>query len=186
LHGFNSAEFHEHFKNNVRVWINDPLFFSVGIFDEEELQGMVMAKEVESSPSWVWIHWLSRPGFISKTITQAQNNDTNFREVLQQADNALFDEMEINRKLNRMFFMTAESSQHNGVRSNPVYSNKRLMPIMTRYNARFSRYLVITECVVEPGTLPKYPYQQALIGNRTWPMTLHIRMGVLNQSDPEV
>ena len=187
LHGFNDPAFHEHFKNNVKQWIPDPLFFAIGIFDDTELQAMVMAREAESSPSWVWVHWLSRPGFTSKILTRAEHHDISMREVMLQADNALFDEMEINRKLNRMFFMTADSSHHGGIRSNPIQSNNRLMAIMTRFNARFSRYQVITECAVEPGTEPKYAYQRALLGNRLWPMKIHIRMGVMiNQLDPVV
>ena len=183
LHGYSNPEFHEHFKVNVKHWIHDPLFFSVGILDDDQLMAMAMATESKGSPSWAWVHWLSRPGFTAEIITRAfKSGDTSLRESLIQAEAILFDEMEVNRKLNRVFFMTAESADHRGrLTSNPDESNRKLQSLMNRlmhHNTRFKNYQVITECVVEPGTFPKYDYQKALLGHRVWPMRIHVRMGV--------
>ena len=96
--------------------------------------------------------------------------------AFRQWDQILFDEMEINRKLNR-FFLVYENRNDNTLKS--AGFGERLFTWMGRQGYRVSKYQFITDCELEPNAEPKYEYQKYLLANRTWPIPLSIRMGVL-------
>lgn len=150
-------------------YFNDPLYYVPGIFVDGKLFGALICKEFSSSPSWSWGYWIS-DGHHDKMYT------VEGAKAFRQWDQMLFDEMEINRKLNR-FFIVYENRQDNTLKSSGF--GQRLFTWMGRQGYRVSKYQFITDCELLPGEKPKYEYQQKLLTDRTWPIPISIRMGTL-------
>jgi hypothetical protein len=83
--------------------------------------------------------------------------------------------------------------KYNGENKNDLRSlgaTDRLVDFITRYqknhnpnyNFRGTQYKFFTDCVIPANTAPPYSYQQAIIGDRTWPIDIGIRIGLLDQS----
>ena len=156
-------------EQEVYSWLNDPLYYIPAIFVDGKLFGAMICKEFENSPCWTWGYWVNYgnlPDVMSVEILKS------FREW----DRALFDEMEINRKLNR-FFVCFRTADKDGLKSTGM--SERLFQWMGRQNYRVARYKFITDCIIEADTLPKYEYQKNLLTNRSWPFDVAIRLGVL-------
>ena len=154
---------------NVPSYFNDPLYYMPGIFVDGRLFGALICKEFSNSPSWTWGYWIS-DGHHEKMYT------VEGAKAFRQWDQILFDEMEINRKLNR-FFIVYENRNDNTLKS--AGFSERLFTWMGRQGYRVSKYQFITDCEIESNTEPKYEYQKQLLTNRTWSIPLSIRMGIL-------
>lgn len=170
--GFQDNEFKINWPKIVNGWFDSPLCYMVGMFDNEELLGSMIALESAHSPSWSWVYWISSTDNIYETFIQGDG-----LESLRQADKLIFDEMEINRGLNRFFVHNGYKSKDFGIKTTGM--NSRLLAIMKRYNFRVSNYHLITDCIIPAGEMAKYSYQRELHGNRTWPMDTEIKMAVL-------
>ena len=70
LMGLHDPTFVSVFTNYLPEWLTSPLFYSLGVFEDQLLIAFVIARESEYSPSWTWVHWLTRPGFIQKLMTK--------------------------------------------------------------------------------------------------------------------
>ena len=171
LNGYTDKEFQEQILDYVPTWVSNPLHYAVGMFENNNLAAAMIGLESVYSPSWVWAHWVSKPGFGFGSFASS-NGIPAFKE----ADDILFDEMETRRNLNR-FFLTYRQTNNSSLKSAGM--SPRMFEIMRRYNFRVSRYQFITDCLVPAGQEPKYEYQKNIVGNRLWPMDIEIRMGVL-------
>jgi hypothetical protein len=174
----------DHFKNelisNIPQMLQDPYYFNIGLFVDGVLEGAGMMKEFKSTPAWCWAHWVLRKTAHHGRLTP--ENTAQFKKVMKSIDEDLFDEMEVHRKLNRFFFCSLnDNDDKNKLRSiNSIESYHRVIKLISRDGpTRAAQYQVITDCVVEPYTLPKYSYQQEMTLNRTWPIKLRVSMAVL-------
>ena len=176
----------DQFKNelieNLPLALMDPLCFSLGFFEHGQLIGFGLFKEMTTQPAWVWGHWVTKQG----DQKHLANRQTFY--LLNDMMNVIFEEME-GRGLYR--FYTAY--KYNGENKNDLRSlgaTDRLVDFITRYqknhnpnyNFRGTQYKFFTDCVIPANTAPPYSYQQAIIGDRTWPIDIGIRIGLLDQS----
>ena len=174
----------DHFKNEMietlPVTLIDPQCFTIGFFENGYLIGFGLFKEMSTQPAWVWGHWVTRQGDQKRLASLTTFHMVNAME------NFLFEEME-RRGLYR--FYTAY--KYNGEGKNDLRSmsaTDRLIEFGKRnqknhnYNFRGTKYRFFTDCIIPANTMPKYAYQQAIIGDRPWPLDLGIRMGVFDQS----
>ena len=176
----------DQFKNelieNLPMSLLDPLCFNLGFFEDGRLIGFGLFKEMTTQPAWVWGHWVTRQGDQKRLATPET------LQLLTKMENCLFEEME-SRGLNR--FYTAY--QYNGKNKNDLRSmgaTDRLLDFLRRYQAnhqeyyfKSSKYKFFTDCIIPDNTIPKYSYQQSIIGDRSWPIDLGIRLSVLDQSN---
>ena len=153
----------------IPLYFVDPLYYIPGIFVDGKLFGALICKEFSNAPCWSWGYWIS-DGHHEKMYT------TEGAKAFRAWDQILFDEMEINRKLNR-FFIVYENRNDNTLKSTGF--GERLFTWMGRQGYRVSKYQFMTDCEIEPNTEPKYEYQKQLLTNRTWPIPLSVRMGIL-------
>lgn len=176
----------DQFKNemieSIPTSLIDPLCFNLGLFEDGNLIGFGLFKEMTTQPAWVWGHW------VTSQRNQKHLASTQTFYLLNDMMNVLFEEME-GRGLYR--FYTAY--QFNGENKSDLRSmgaTDRVVDFIhryqknynTKYNFRVTKYKFFTDCVIPANTLPKYAYQQALIGDRTWPLDIGIRLGVYDQS----
>lgn len=171
FNGYTDDTFKDFMLDHIDEFLDNHLYFMPGIWDDDTLIGTLVAREAETSPSWVWGHWVRRPYTTSLIYNQEGN------KVFKQADQALFDEMEIKRGLNRFFVAYKTSEDDNHLKNTGM--SDRLFTLFGRLNFRVANYKFITDCEVEAGQEAKYGYQRAILGNRIWPFKTAIRMGVL-------
>jgi hypothetical protein len=163
----------------------DPLFFNVGLFYDGRLTAAIFCKELTTQPAWVWGYWVGNRENVRSAMS-GRENTRSFVSTIKHIDTMLFEEMEDRRKLNRFYFAYPFVSNNNS-RFGSV--GNRLIDFLTRANIfeknrRVNRYKFLTDCVIEPDTMPKYPYEQQIIGNRTYPIKLGIRVAFLDESIP--
>lgn len=153
-----------------------PLYYVIGMFLDDQLYGCFTAKESENTPSWTWGHWVSRLSYDKRAWSPAAYKT--FRE----GEKMLFDEMEINRKLNRFFiFYQLDEDKNDLDMKSVVTGSARRLQQGSKINVRLAKYKWFTDCIIEPNTVPKYAYQKSISMNRTWPIRTIIRMGVLSE-----
>lgn len=172
FNGHHDPEWHKTILELAPKWFKNPLYFFPGLWVDGRLLGTIVAKESSTSPSWAWGHWVGRPGFVGTMYSDEGV------KIFKHADQEIFDEMEVRRKLNRIMLSYRMSDDKNHLKN--VGMSDRIFAWMGRNNFRFARYKFYTDCTIEPGTLPKYQYQQDLVGNRTWPFTVAVRIGMLS------
>lgn len=174
--GYSDDQVKKDIDESIPKWFESDLYYIPGLFVDGKLFGCLIAKEAENTPSWTWGHWISHPGYISEMY-----NGDGFKS-LRDADQMLFDEMEINRKLSRVFLVYQLKDQDSDEKvKSIVRGHDRLFTWLRKWGFRLSRYQFFTDCIVEPGTMPKYAYQKAITMDRTWPVHVTIRMGVLSE-----
>lgn len=174
--GYSDEDFKNDMMSSLPLVIENPLCFNIGIFEEEKLIGFCVMKELTTQPAWVWGHWILRKADQAKII-----NLDSFR-LLQKADNLLFEEMEERRGLKRFFVgYRYNGDDVNDLRS--IHSGSRVLDFIAKRpqysGVRLTKYKFYTDCLVPANTLPKYSYQQAILGDRIWPINLGIRMAML-------
>lgn len=174
--GYTDEQVKADIDRSIPQWFDNDLYYIPGLFVDNKLFGCLIAKEAENTPSWTWGHWISHPGY----ITEMYNGD-GFKS-LRAADQMLFDEMEINRKLSRVFlaYELKQTDSKQQVKS-IIWGHERFFTWLRKWGFRLSKYTFYTDCVIEPNTYPKYPYQRAITMNRTWPVRVTIRMGILSE-----
>jgi hypothetical protein len=170
----------EHLDESI---LANPLFFNLGLYRDGQLLSAWFAKEMTTQPAWVWGYWITRKGSLGN-IVKNQQDIHDFKNIIQELDAITFEEMEDRRKLNRFYLAYPfESKDANGLRT--AGFGDRLVGFLSRNshaNRRINRYKFFTDCVIEPNTMPRYPYQQQLIGDRTYPIKLGIRMACLEET----
>lgn len=175
FNGYTDDLYKNHFLNLIPRILIDPLWFNLGLFVDGHLHGVGLMRELPSSPAWLWAHWVMKKGSMIHLASEEG------LKTLRNLDQDLFDEMEINRKLNRIFL--AYRAENNTVRSigtpGDVSFEKTIRLINRQGMTRISKYQFILDCIVEPNALPKYKYQQEFLLNRTWPIRTGICVGVL-------
>ena len=191
FNGYSDELFIKQVNDKVDAGIlTDPYFFNIGIFQEDELIAVSLFKEMYTQPAWVWGYWVAKKGF--NGWFSSVNRLKEGIELLQAVDTIVFDEMEVKRGLNRFYvaypFTAPDSKDLRG-----LFMSDRLFTFLNRAqgkNLRITKYKAYTDCMIEPNTEPKYPYQQQIIGERTYPIKLGIRMvcketqsGIANGSD---
>ena len=174
FNGYHDPDWHKTILNIAPKWFEDPLYFFPGLWIDGKLLGTIVAKESASSPSWAWGHWVGRAGFVG-TIYSEEGV-----KVFKHADQEIFDEMEVKRKLNRLF-VSYRLDDRNGTSLKNAGMSDRIFAWMGRNNFRVARYKFYTDCEVEPGEEAKYSYQKELLGNRVWPFKVAVRLGMLIQ-----
>jgi hypothetical protein len=167
--------------------LTNPLFFNLGMFHNDQLIGAGFFKEFTTQSAWVWGYWVGNKGNLG-SIVRSREDIEDFHLAMRQMDKILFEEMEDKRKLNRFYLAYPYvSTDTAGLRS--ANMGNRLIDFLTRNNkfkdnTRINRYKFLTDCLIEPNTTPKYPYQQQIIGNRTYPIKLGIRIAFLDDTIP--
>jgi hypothetical protein len=172
---YTDDDFQKTIVDIVPIWFTNPLFYVPGVFIDGVLTGAMVVKESASSPVWTWGHWVQAPGHVTRMYS-----DEGVR-AFKEMNTMVFDEMEINRKLNRIYVAYNMSEGNSGLKIAGM--SDRMLPWMRRQGFRIANYKFYTDCIVEPGTLPKYPYQQELILNRSWPIKIAIRIGMLQSNE---
>jgi len=171
FNGHYDKEWHESIVKLPAKWLSNPLYFIPGIWNDDELIAAIVLKENPNYPSWAWGHWVTKEGSVSLMYTSEGV------KIFREADSKIFDEMEVNRKLNR-FYLSYRASDNSDNLKNAGMSD-RMFTWMNRMKYRVSRYKFYTDSIVEAGQLPKYQYQKELLGNKTWPFKTAIRIGFL-------
>lgn len=172
FNGHHDPEWHKTILELAPKWFKNSLYFIPGVWADNRLIGTLIAKESSNSPSWAWGHWISRAGFLTNMYSDEGV------KIFKQTDHEIFEEMEVRRKLNRIVLSYKISGDDKNLKNAGM--SDRIFAWMGRNNFRVARYKFYTDCIIEPGTLPKYQYQQDLIGNRTWPFSIAVRTGMLS------
>jgi hypothetical protein len=172
FNGHHDPEWHKTILELAPKWFKNSLYFIPGVWADNRLIGTLIAKESSNSPSWAWGHWISRAGFLTTMYSDEGV------KIFKQTDHEIFEEMEVRRKLNRIVLSYKISGDDKNLKNAGM--SDRIFAWMGRNNFRVARYKFYTDCIIEPGTLPKYQYQQDLIGNRTWPFSIAVRTGMLS------
>ena len=178
----------DQFKNNIinvlPTFINDPLYFNIGMFTDGRLNGFGIMKEMTTQPSWVWGYWLVEKSQEKNFFT------TEYWKASIAMENDLFAEMEETRKLNRFYISyPVNGSNPNGQLRNSFNTSNRLIDFAMRnqgsrgYKFRVSNYKFFTDCIIPANTVPKYSYQKQILVERVWPIDLSIRMAVLQSNE---
>lgn len=170
-------EFKNKFKNVLEEGLNDPLCFFPGIFVDGELYAFVFIKEIPSSPSWVWVYHILKPKSLSILVKPE------FLNAFIDLDKAIYQELEVKRKLNRCYFVYPYDDSSNLRMTGSIERLWDFVKKSYKYDAINSRYKFFNDCFIEKNTLPKYQYQKELIGNRTWPIDLCVRIGIIQSND---
>lgn len=175
--GYSDDIFKNDMLETIPLALVNSMFFNIGMFENGHLLGFCIMKELTAQPAWVWGHWILRKTDQSKMISPESF------KALGQADNLLFEEMEQRRGLRRFFV----AYRYNGQTAQDLRSmnaGDRLLTFMAKYphyGFRATKYKFYTESLVPANTMPNYAYQQAIIGDRTWPIDLGIRLAVLSE-----
>jgi hypothetical protein len=175
FNNYTDADFKNTITSSAPKWFLDPTFFVPGIFINGELTGAMVLKESSSAPVWTWGHWIHKPGHVAKMYSEEGVR------VFKEADQLVFDEMEVARKLNRVYVAYNMSEGNQGLKAAGM--SDRMLPWMRRQGFRIANYKFYTDCIVEPNTMPRYSYQKDLILNRTWPIKVALRIGMLQSSE---
>ena len=172
-----SPELIDEMISTIPTLMNDPLYFTLVTELDGELTGILCAKEFEFQPAWTWGYWMHKPGKLTG-IWLADG----FKMAKMLTDQ-LYEEMEDRRKLNRFFWSFPDDQNEE---SSIKTAGNMLRVLDSSFGVRFAprvrNYTFFDDCFIPAGTIPKYPYQQAISGNRTWGVDTRIRMGVLNDS----
>lgn len=166
-------QFQEKFKELLIQELSNPLCFFPSIFIDEKIYTTLYLKESSDAPSWIFVYYMFRSAQLS-TFSQPKYIDAAI-----ELDKGIINEMIIKRKLNRVYF-TFPYEEKSTLRS--VGSMDRLYRYIQKvrqYESVYSMMNLYTDCIVKANTLPTYPYQQRLIGDRTWPFDLSIRVGMI-------
>ena len=172
FNGHYDPKWHENIIKLPSKWLTDSLYFIPGIWNDDELIAAIILKESASSPSWAWGHWVTKQGSTSLMYTSEGV------EIFREADRQIFDEMEINRNLNRFYLSYKLADEPSNNLKNAGMSD-RMFTWMNRMNYRVSKYKFYTDSIINAGEVPKYQYQKELLGNKTWPFRTAIRIGFL-------
>ena len=172
FNGYTDESFKKSIFELVGEWLTNPYYYLPSFFIDGVYYGSIVCKESNTAPSWAWCHWVTRPGWASKMYTPEGV------AAWRRADQELFNEMEINRKLNRIFLSYRVFENESTHLKNAGMSD-RMFAWMSRQGFRISKYRFIDDCFVEANEEAKYPYQRALLSDRTWPFKTVVRMGVL-------
>jgi hypothetical protein len=172
FNGYHDPEWNKKILEIAPKWFEDPLYHFPALWVDGRLLGAIIAKESASSPSWTWGHWVGRSGFVTTMYSEEGV------KIFKHADNEIFDEMEVRRKLNR-FFVSYRYNDSEKSHSKNAGMSDRMFAWMSRNNFRVSQYKFYTDCEVEAGQTAKYAYQRELLGNQSWPFKTVIRLGML-------
>jgi hypothetical protein len=102
--------------------------------------------------------------------------------MMRSLSDQLFDEMETRRGLTRFFWSFPHYPDQTGIRTAGGAERWLSSNVGVRFMPRARNYTYFDDCLIPAGKTPRYSYQQAIVGNRTWPMDIKIRMGVLNST----
>ena len=175
--GYSDDAFQESITVNIPNWLSDPLCFCIGVFDDTEMTGAMVAIESPYSPSWTWAYWVSKAGMIGTIFDKNSANPDEGIKTFRELDKFLFDEMEKKRGLTRFYIALRDIPSSTALRSSR--SSDRLLTFMEKINMSTSRYKVYDDVLIPAESMPKYEYQKQIIGNREWPIDLSIKMCVL-------
>ena len=175
--GYSDDAFQESITVNIPNWLSNPLCFCIGVFDDAEMTGAMVAIESPYSPSWTWAYWVSKVGMIGTIFDKNSANPDEGIKTFRELDKLLFNEMETKRGLTRFFVAYPHISSSNALRSSK--SADRFWTFMKRLNLFTSRYEIYEDALISAESMPKYEYQKQIIGNRSWPIDLAIKMCVL-------
>lgn len=167
------TDFKNTFAKILEEELANPLCFFPGIFVDGKLYSVVFLKEVVDAPAWIFAHYMFRPSNFT-TFIQPEYIDAAI-----ELDQAITNEMIIKRQLNRMYFVFPydETSTVKSIGSmDRLY---RYIQKVRQYESFYSKINLYTDCVIKANTIPKYTYQQKIIGDRTWPFDLAIRIGMV-------
>lgn len=170
---FTDKDFQEKFKNILANELLNPLCFFPSIFINDKLYVTIYLKESPEAPSWIWAHHMHRTASFT-TFVQPE-----FIDAAMELDTAIYDEMAIKRKLNRFYFVFPVDEKTSTRSIGSVDRIYTFMKKVRNYDSNFSKYEIYTDCIVEKNTMPRYNYQKKLIGDRTWPFDLAVRIGML-------
>lgn len=172
FNGYTDKDFEEHILHQSEEWLSDPQYYLPALWEDETLLGIIVVKEFQNLPAFALGHWVSRKGAIW--------SKPDFFSAWHVGQQELFDEMEINRKLNKIFlsYKYDKDSDQNGKN---IGMHNRFVPFGKRDKRdwRIAKYTWVTDCIIDAYQEPKYNYQKALLANRTWPFAVGVRMGVL-------
>lgn len=175
--GFSDDAFQRSIIEHLPSWLSDPLCFCIAVFDDAEMIGAMVAIESPYSPSWTWAYWVSKVGLVGTFFDNLSPNPEEGIKTVRALDKFLFDEMETKRGLTRFFIAYQDNPTSQHLKS--ARSADRFLTFMQRINLSSQRYQVFTDVTVPANSLPKYEYQKQVIGNRTWPIDLAIKLCVL-------
>jgi len=164
----------------IPTLINNPLYFTLVTELDGELTGILCAKEFEFQPAWTWGYWMHKPGKLTSIWLE-----DGFK-ITKMLTDQLFEEMEDRRKLNRFFWSFPDDQNEVGVKKAGSMDRLLASNIGVKLMPRARNYTFFDDCFIPVGTMPKYPYQQAIAGNRIQDVDIRIRMGVLNDSAKEI
>jgi hypothetical protein len=172
FNGYTDDEFKNHCKTLAPTVLSENLWFVMGLFMDGKLHGVGMMREISNSPAWVWGHWVGRKTDFHKVFSE------DGLKVFRAMDNDVFNEMEQTRKLNRYFVAYRIHENVDGTLKTVGMSDRFFQWLRSKGVNRGTSYKFFNDCIIEPNTLPKYQYQQAIVLNRTWPIKLGIRLGL--------
>ena len=175
--GYSDDEFQQSIIGHLPSWLSDPLCFCLGVFDDADMIGAMVAIESPHSPSWTWAYWVGQAGAVGIGLNEILQDREETLQTVRDVDKFLFDEMENRRGLTRFFIALRDIPSSTALRSSR--SSDRLLTFMKKFKLSTSRYEVYDDAFIPSDSMPKYEYQKQVIGNRAWPVDLAIKMCVL-------
>jgi hypothetical protein len=175
--GFSDDAFQRSIIGHLPSWLSDPLCFCIGLFKDDEIIGAMVAIESPHSPSWTWAYWVGQAGAVGVSLNEILLDREETLQTARDVDKFLFDEMEKKRGLTRFYIALRDIPSSTALRSSR--SSNRFLTFMNKFKLSTSRYEVYDDAFIPADSIPKYEYQKQIIGNRTWPIDLAIKLCVL-------
>jgi len=161
------------FSKVLEEELANPLCFFPGIFVDNKLYSVVYFKEVVDAPAWILAHLMLRPSDFT-TFIQPEYIDAAIK-----LDEAITNEMIVKRGLNRMYFVFPYDKISTLRSIGSIDRLYRYIQKVRQYESFFLKINLYTDCIIKANTMPRYTYQQKIIGGRTWPFDLAIRIGMV-------
>lgn len=172
---FTDEDFQAKFAILLGEELANPLCFFPGIFIENKLHLSIYLKEVTEAPSFILGHIMFKKTSVTTFL------EPEFFNQFINLDKAIYDEMVVKRQLNRIYCVYPIA---NIVTNRSIGAYNRLcnfIKLTKNHDLFFTKFDIYTDCIVKKNTIPKYKYQQLILGNRTWPIDLALQIGFLSQ-----
>ena len=167
------VKFQEEFVALLKDEIQNPHCFFPSIFVDEKLYLSIYLKETIDAPSFIWAYELVRQGALSAILKP------DFLDAAIKLEQAIYQEMIVKRNLNRIYFAYPYDENVSTRSVNSIERIHKYIKKSRNYESIISKFELFTDCIVRKDTLPKYKYQQKIIGERTWPFDIAIRIAML-------
>lgn len=153
-------DYYDTITQRAGFFLKDPHFYNIGCFRDDQLVSTINFYESDDAPTWTIVQ-------CTRNLPGAFCSHSEEAEMLRQ----MFEEAE-SRELTR-FYICFNSKM-------PMMINRSRVgaKLLSKWIPAINKYVIADDTFIPAGTMPKYRYQQLMLG-RPWPIDLIIRVGFL-------